>query len=385
MYFLSATDPNYRIKGSRDPLGFQSLWAAAGHKAVKHLSTVSSNLKDFMILCYGIYFHGNHDPKEFIRFFILLEQMFAYARMIGNHEISFNGVDYIHKRTADDKFYISLKDTILNNQRAYGIYGKYIRPLRDIGITEDPEFSRIMEGVLSKTDKIPVLTWVKRFHEDAQKRYTVARSELKPFALLLNSLTNDERQLYRKYFLKVPGELHPQNDLYEVIRNNHDIIYTTFQLHPIIQFILSNKEISDTLRDALINIDNTDKVLHPLNKVFTHMLSKSYWITDEVIQEPVFTNLPGKVSYYFHDETLRSLNELLELPVLELVKQIIKRNEEVSKIRGNKAWIEEDKKSFRILYGEKGQKITSINNDTDYEFPYFLNNYINLFRQIEME
>lgn len=45
MYFISEVDPNYRIKGSIDPLGFQSIWSAVGHKAIKHLSTVSVNLR----------------------------------------------------------------------------------------------------------------------------------------------------------------------------------------------------------------------------------------------------------------------------------------------------------------------------------------------------
>jgi len=72
------------------------------------------------------------------------------------------------------------------------------------------------------------------------------------------------------------------------------------------------------------------------------------------------------------------------LPTIDLIREIIKRNEEVSRSRGNKAWIENEVKLFRVLYGENGQKITEINTDTGFAFPYFLNNYLNLFKQIEL-
>jgi hypothetical protein len=75
---------------------------------------------------------------------------------------------------------------------------------------------------------------------------------------------------------------------------------------------------------------------------------------------------------------------MLGLPVPELIQEIVARNEEVSKARGNKAWIEIDKNTYRILYGENGRKISEINSDTGFEFSYFLNNYLSLFNQIEM-
>jgi hypothetical protein len=384
MYFLSALDPNYRIKGSRDPLGFQSLWAAAGHQIVKHLSTVSSSLRDFMILCYAIHFYGNRDPKGFIKFFLKYEQLNAYARRIINNETSFNGVEFINKKVTDSHFYISSKDTILSNQRAYGIYGKYIRPLRDMGIIEDPKFHTVMEDSLSKSDNRAISKLIEPLFEGNDLRLKINKTDLMPIAEMLKTLTETERQLYREYILKIPDIDHPQNKLYDVIRNNQHIARSPFQLHQIIQLILSTKEINETLKFALINIENTDRVLHPLNKVFTNLLTKSIWTNEEILNEQLFENLPGSVSCNFRDDTMIRLNGLLELSPIELVHGIVERNAEVSKLRGNKAWIEEDKKTFKVLYGENGQKITEINTETGYEFSYFLNNYLYLFRQIEM-
>ena len=58
MFYFSEQDPNFRIKGSRDPLGFQTIWQSLGRTVIKYLSTVSSNLKDFQVLSYAWYFYG---------------------------------------------------------------------------------------------------------------------------------------------------------------------------------------------------------------------------------------------------------------------------------------------------------------------------------------
>ncbi|MFW5916048.1 MAG: hypothetical protein ACOCTM_01105, partial [Bacteroidota bacterium] len=77
MYYFTALDPNFRIKGSRDPLGFQSIWSAKGRKVVAYLSTVSQNLRDFMILAYATHFYYNRDDWYFLNFFLKFEQACA--------------------------------------------------------------------------------------------------------------------------------------------------------------------------------------------------------------------------------------------------------------------------------------------------------------------
>ena len=82
MYFITEQDPNYSIKGSRDPLGFQVVWQAAGRKLIPHLSTVSNNIKDFQILSlsYALKKRLSIEDKQFESFFLRFEQMMAYTR-----------------------------------------------------------------------------------------------------------------------------------------------------------------------------------------------------------------------------------------------------------------------------------------------------------------
>ena len=71
---LGQLDPNFRIKGSRDPLGFQPIWQSLGRNVIKYLSTVSNNIRDFQVLSYAWYFFGDRNPDEFMRFFYKFEQ-----------------------------------------------------------------------------------------------------------------------------------------------------------------------------------------------------------------------------------------------------------------------------------------------------------------------
>jgi hypothetical protein len=82
MYFITSQDPNYTVKGSRDPLGLQVIWQEAGRWLIPNLSTVSSNIKDFQVLCiaYALKKVLNISDEGFEDFFIRFEQLMAYTR-----------------------------------------------------------------------------------------------------------------------------------------------------------------------------------------------------------------------------------------------------------------------------------------------------------------
>jgi len=384
MYFFSDIDPNYRIKGSRDPLGFQSLWAAAGHRAVAHLSTVSSNLTDYMILSYALYFYRGRPENQFLQFFLKFEQVCGYARRIYDVDKGFNGIEFVNKRRENSEFSISLKptDTLLSNQRTYGIYGKYIRPYRDMGAEKDPRFIEIMEQSLSKTDRVKVLAIVQRLLSETAS--IISKEELEPIANMLQSITPLEQEFYRTYILQVPQRHHAQNNLYEIVHQNQEIAQTQFNLHTTIEALKNVQGISEELTFALENISNTDRVLFPLNRCFTHLLSQSSWEPSQIPNDTFITNLPKALEYDFSDSTIRELNTILSLEPSKIVEAIVERNKKVSSDRKSKEWIIKEKDSFKVVYGENGQKQSNIDFANNYEFPYFLNTYLSLYKQIEL-
>jgi len=82
--FLTDLDPQAAIKGSRDPLGLQTIWARLGRHVVGNLTTVNRSARDFTTLVPGYYFAerianeagGDGDLAVFLRW----EQLAAYAR-----------------------------------------------------------------------------------------------------------------------------------------------------------------------------------------------------------------------------------------------------------------------------------------------------------------
>lgn len=379
MYFFSEIDPNYKIKGSRDPLGFQTIWSGAGRKAIAHLSTVSANLHDFMILSYGRFFYGDRDDKYFLNFFFKFEQVCAYARYIYKIDKGFNGVEFVSKNKDNQSFSISLQssDMLLSNQRTYGVYGKYTRPFRDMNLVNNDKLNDVLEKSLIKTDKVKLTEIINKLRTN--DKVIINRDELKYIADLLMSLTEDEKRFYTDNILKVPESDHPQNNLYNLLNANESILKTKFNLHSVINTLQNESEISEELNSALQNIINTDKVLLPLNRTFLHLLSQPSWSIDQIKNDEFIKKLPTALDVDFRDETARKLNEVLHYKNNELVSKIIDRNAEVK----NNPWVTEDKSGFKVIYGENGQKQKSLNYDSDYEFSYFLETYINLYKQIE--
>ena len=387
MYYFSALDPNFRIKGSRDPLGFQTIWSGKGREVVAHLSTVSSSLADFMILAYATYFHKDKDPKYFLNLFIKFEQACAYARRHFNNEESFNGATFVGKnigeRADQNAFSCSLhsKDTILSNQRAYGVYGKYVRPFRDMGIAEDESFSSIMEEALEKTDKNQLLSIVERMNKN--KEVVLTADELKIVADLIKQPTPDEKSLYRKYILEVPHLDHCQKNLYQVLKNSN-IPRHEFHLYSFIRAVQDHPEAGNELKEALAKIEDTERILYPMNQGFTYMLNTPYWDLQSILEDPVLDGINTTAQDGFpEDQTMQKLQDIFTLDKSEKIRQIVERNKQVCERRGSRAWIEQEPEGYRVLYGENGQNIDQIDYEQGYGYPYFLPTYLSLFNQID--
>ena len=54
--FLTLEDPNAKLKGSRDPLGSQPIWAKFGRHVVSNLTMQTTSTRGFTIVLLGRYF-----------------------------------------------------------------------------------------------------------------------------------------------------------------------------------------------------------------------------------------------------------------------------------------------------------------------------------------
>jgi hypothetical protein len=141
--FLTQLDARAAIKGSRDPLGVQSIWSRLGRRVVANLTTVSSSVRDFTVLLLGYYFAervaDEGGPADRVDTFLKWEQLAAYARSHVNHERGFRGTERVARRLADgDRVKLGVDATaqILGSQKVYGLWGLYTVPARASGLLE---------------------------------------------------------------------------------------------------------------------------------------------------------------------------------------------------------------------------------------------------------
>ena len=90
MPFLTDIDSRAAIKGSRDPLGAQTIWTLLGRQVVGGLTTNTTSVRDFVVLLLGHWFIDKLDEAGsreealpvFIRWaFMLLTESFE-ARLL---------------------------------------------------------------------------------------------------------------------------------------------------------------------------------------------------------------------------------------------------------------------------------------------------------------
>jgi hypothetical protein len=269
---------------------------------------------------------------------------------------------------------------LLSNQRAYGIYGKYIRPTRDMRLATTENFNNIMDQSLEKTDKPAILKIIENLMENNESKFS--KEELKPLAELLKNLTSEEKEFYRNHILKTSEPNHPQNNLYELIKKNNHIAKWEFNLHETIHCIQNLEGISDELKAALENIIQTDKVLFPLNRCFLHLLSQTQWTEQQIKDDAFINNLPKPVDYTFPDPIMQKMNAILSFDSIAKVDSLIERNKSVKK--GGRPWIIKEKNLYKVIFGENGQKQKEIDYAKEYEFSYFISTWLNLYKQIEL-
>src|SRR3954452_10463756 len=80
-FFFTSMDPRAAVKGSRDPLGLQPIWAHFGRKVVGNLTTVTGSLRNFTTLILGLHFGerliaaGDFPENQRVNLFLKFEQL----------------------------------------------------------------------------------------------------------------------------------------------------------------------------------------------------------------------------------------------------------------------------------------------------------------------
>jgi len=380
MYFITEQDPNYSIKGSRDPLGFQVVWQAAGRKLIPYLSTVSGSIKDFQILClaYALKKELKIEDKQFEPFFLRFEQMMAYTRYKSYPKEGFNGVDKVRKlmsgNPASVKISSAIADQLLSNQKAYGIWGKYNSPFSEMRLTEMPEYSNVyIPKVLNNNAFLRQATLLSK-KRDAQPAYIVS-DKMDEWSDFLQKPSGIEKKLFIEKLLDdTCGK-----ELLNQIDNNPD--FRDLSFYELIQ-ALTDASSNSNFKAILGYISNTEKVICPLNRIFRYLQTKSYWKNEEIETDPYIKKWRLTFESKGFDETTRSLAKLLTLSNYELVLGLVKRNEEVAARRNSAAWMQFTEKGLEVYHFEGAFFREEYDPETHNDFNYFFSTFISLHKQL---
>jgi hypothetical protein len=136
---LSLLDDRARPKGSRDPLGAEACWSHLGRRLVGNLTTVTSNLDNFMValLCCRFAHEDQDDTNEARVRYLRAEQVAAYLKLAAGGTPSFLGVTRAKKNFSGNGTIVlgnSPKAQLLASQAGYGLWGLYSSALESVGL-----------------------------------------------------------------------------------------------------------------------------------------------------------------------------------------------------------------------------------------------------------
>jgi len=138
---FSAYDDRARPKGSRDAIGAEAVWSHLGRKIVGNLTTVTSNLDNFMVAllcCHYAHQTGRDAPSSVAiqERYLRAEQVAAYLKLADQSPTGFLGITRARKNFAESRILLgaAAEAQLLANQAAYGLWGLYSSALEAAGL-----------------------------------------------------------------------------------------------------------------------------------------------------------------------------------------------------------------------------------------------------------
>jgi len=254
--FLTLLDPRIKPSGSRDPLGFQTIWVQLGRELVgKNLTTITSSIDNFIIAllaCYYSFQEENKDNK--MEVFYIVEQLGAYFRIAGGHKNNIMGITQAEKNYNTNKIKLGSdsKAQIFGNQKTSGLWGYYSSALMMSGLINkdktriEEKGMKIIEQFINKfpLDKYLTLSSLLIDNDDFKEKS-------KNFVEALGAVYNDmvsailkksEFDIYDKanIFFNIDGENNSYKEFYLWMKK-------TYQDDPLTKKINTIKKIDNTL------------------------------------------------------------------------------------------------------------------------------------------
>jgi hypothetical protein len=395
---LSLMDERLRPKGSRDPLGIETIWSHMGRKVVGNLTTVTSNLDNFMVslLCCA-YANTATDKLEQIQTnFMCAEQLAGYLRLTEGNE-SFLGITRAKANLYKDKFSLGKNESsqILSNQLSYGLWGLYFTAMQVAGLVSGAERRLTDKGQNLVAQIVNVLGaehW-QLFNTFAQ-RSQLSKSHIAPLATEFNRMLRDSnlRQLVVEALLNWHSANPLQLELYTKAIQYLTKFKGELEIPLFCKWLIESQDASPALRSTIEQIQS----LEPLLKLAITLLS---WLQGEKdkTRMDLAATLNSRLSGLSLIDTWNQNQKLPHRMFLtrlveaanahnanELINCVIEQNKQIMKERGGAAWIEWQGEILKVrVSNDRASLPESLNSHCNGKWwnTYFLGSFLQIARQ----
>jgi hypothetical protein len=419
--FLTEIDSRARIKGSRDPLGAQTVWTALGRRVVGNLTTVSSSVRDFTVLLVGSALLERRGPDaDFagdVDAFLRWEQLASYIRHRKLQQ-RFRGVERVSRNLLESSrvaLSAGREHQILGNQRMYGIWGLYIGPARASGLlhldavrlAEEAGGPEAVKAFVEKTysDVLNPKSRAAQQFLDHLMRKQLLRFDIDRDSsgivdalgkYLRPSVTTREREFYRFHLLHGGREnelkgLQPiLAELIEGLPGDDEFRWSPAVVGGLARAAEKRGHQGTELAKRLQDILACESVLAPATALFSYLLTlegrqlgeiatrlqEQWGGSNPSVRAGEFTHIAKTVSALPKELTTSwfALADCLRAgQYAELVQLLVRHNALVMGERGGAAWVELDRGRLRVKLKEEAGNLPERKELPGlWRFPYFL-------------
>ncbi|MXW55090.1 MAG: hypothetical protein F4X44_02680 [Gammaproteobacteria bacterium] len=377
--FFTLEDPNAKIKGSRDPLGVQPLWARFGRHVIANLTTQTNSVRGFTILLLGRYLteraidEGQLSREFALDAFLRFEQIGGYVREVAHGAGGdIRGIERVRLKLEDYNGYVPIQANsagfILAAQRINGLWGLFSVAARVSGLIPDDRVGLrpIARDFIDK-EYLPILNpcieQLTRListggHLDTRTPDIVfsALSEL-----LGNSYTESERDFYGKTLrdgLHVKDAPAQRQQIFSQLLSEHTDLEVRSNREDLVRITEEARIVNEELALRLDRISRLEAVLAPAMLLFDFILTchghqlgdmaeelKSRWKQSVPHIDPQENrNLLDEVHYVWTDVVRSSFDRcqqgLAGGSYFESLTALLDWHTSVTARRGGSAWVQ---------------------------------------------
>jgi len=375
--FLTLPDPRIKPSGSRDPLGFQTIWVKLGRQLVgNNLTTITSSIDNFIIALLACHYSFKEvDEDKKMEVFFKVEQLGAYFRIASENKNKNNimGITQAQKNYDANRMILGKDGQIFGNQKTSGLWGYYSSALMMSGLINQ-EKNQIEDNGIQIINKVLAKFSLDEFINassiDTETLERHANSFIQGLELvyqdmvgmLLNKSKFNIYSMSVSYFQSTPENIN-YNSFYDWMKECYK---------------------DDDLTVKLIEIKEIDKTLWVASKVFEFCRTQKGIKIDDVasiIEKSSLATIELKQS----DLKMKRFIELWNnKQFVQVIHELVNMHAEAMENRSSVKWLSIKGKKLNVTVGAKMSLPTSIKS-IPWQYNYFLHSYISIAYQVYMQ